>query len=95
MKLQKKILSFIRSRAIAYAAFGNKNSEAICNRLYDRFDKLSLCSDQAIYEEIICQEEKLRLIIPSASSRFHNQRLEWLKLIDYARMQSSDQIAVQ
>jgi hypothetical protein len=89
MKLQRKILQFLRTRATAYAISKQHDKEAIANALYTRFDKLCRCSDKALYEAIAEKEDKFREILPSPTSRFQNQRSEWLRLIDYATSQST------
>jgi hypothetical protein len=94
MKLQRKILSFLRSRAIAYAAVRDYNKEGTCNRLYDRFDKLCRCSDQALYEEIAKKEDQFRHILPSPQSRYQIMRNDWLRLLDYARMQTPQKATI-
>jgi hypothetical protein len=88
MKLQRKILSFLRARAIAFDSVKDYSKEAVCNRLYDRFDKLCRCSDRALYEEIAEKEEQFRQILPSPTSRFQTMRNDWLRIIDYARSQA-------
>jgi cation transport regulator ChaC len=92
MKLHRKIMSFLRTRGIAYRITKEHNKEALCNRLYDRFDKLCRCSDQTLYEVVAENEQKFREILPSPYSRFSTMRTEFLQLIDYAVMQSSKSV---
>jgi hypothetical protein len=92
MKLVRKILNICRQRAIAYRAVRNYQAENVANRLYDRFNKLALCSDASLNAELVKSEDSWRTIVPPADSRYANLRADMLRMIDYAKSQQPTEV---